>query len=78
MKKNKYLHQFVFSKAAHDGLNVLMQRMNTKSQVEVVKHALQLLDYATMAKTNGSKIILRDSEGNEKELSISFDSKNVN
>jgi len=77
MKKNKYLHQFVFSKAAHDGLNVLMQRMNA-SHVEVIKHALQLLDYATMAKTNGSKIILRDSEGNEKELSISFDSKNVN
>jgi len=60
--------QFDFSKPAVKRLDQLVNRLGAASRAEVIRRALELIDLISMAKAKKSEIIIKGSDGKEKNI----------
>jgi len=51
-------------------IDILKNRLEAASRVEVIRRAVRLLDYTTNKRQHGSEILIRDKHGTERLLEV--------
>jgi hypothetical protein len=62
--------QFDFTESAVKSLDIIVERTGAATRAEVIRRALAVFDIITHDLSSGSRLILRDKAGNERELLI--------